>query len=156
MYRQVRLLALGKLDKLKLPWLERVKIARQFKVTEWLERDYAALIRSWGVIPLETLAENFGWEMAARLSNLAAKSQWPWDILHPNRCDKIWAFGTPTEAGSCKYTPKRLETGSHITFTCSRCGSEHTSNILRKGIEVPLYGETLTDAIKAAFSEDFN
>ncbi|KAJ2923302.1 hypothetical protein H1R20_g13794, partial [Candolleomyces eurysporus] len=45
---EVRSLALGRLYDMELPWLERVGIARRFKVTEWLMNEYVLLIHNWG------------------------------------------------------------------------------------------------------------
>ena len=150
---QVRSLALERLSEMKLPWLERINIARQFKVVEWLVDDYAALIHSWGTIQLEKLAETFGWEMTARLSDLAAKAQIPISLLAsdaPRECGGNWQT-------SCTWVPKTVKRSEHIRFVCSCCNREYSSRVgLKKGVRLPLHGQSLAEAIKAAFPGDFN
>ncbi|RXW20342.1 hypothetical protein EST38_g5512 [Candolleomyces aberdarensis] len=163
---EVRTLALSRLLAMRLPRLERIGIARKFKVTEWLLNDYPALIHSWGEIPLEELAAFFGWEMTARLSDLAAKAQLPLRVLHASATAKLWSTpgackvqpkGRGGPAVHCTWIPKTLKHSQSIVFICSRCNRESLTDIvLEKTVPVPLYGQDLNEAIKAAFPADFD
>lgn len=77
-FKQIRDFAIEGIQKCDRPLtaLEKISVGRQYKVAKWLVEGYTYLIRNWGKPDSPTIsdfANDFGWERAARLADLAAR-----------------------------------------------------------------------------------
>jgi hypothetical protein len=128
-----------------LETIEKILLAKQFKISEWLMEGYTSLIESWYSIPLEKMADSLGWEAVARLMDLVLKSK-------PTGLD-----ANPNSAYSaCPHVISRsslsISSGSR-SISCSRCGVVVASFVL---VGAQLTSDKLPEAIKAAFKEEFD
>jgi hypothetical protein len=148
---QIRGLAIDRLSRAELDTIEKILLAKQFKISEWLVEGYTSLIQSWDSISLEKMADSLGWEAVARLMDLVLKSK-------PTGLDLAPVSGWSTS--TCSHTLGRsslsisphTSTGSR-SVTCNRCSFALASFSL-SGAQ--LTSDKLPDAIKAAFKVEFD
>jgi hypothetical protein len=146
---KIRRAAIEKLSKMGIPPLEKVTLAREYRVGVWLSQGVASLSKASCGVSVETMAGTLGWETAARIlairdsavkgaEKLEAKvSLAPSSSISPQ---------LPDYESTLTRTPSL--TGAHATMTATESkqnGSDLSSGIKKtsgyRGVSGP-FGDT--------------
>jgi hypothetical protein len=149
---QIRAFSIENLSKVRMTAIERVLLGRSYDVQAWLISGFVALITLPGNQgSLDALGKHLGWVTAARIMELRVKA----------KPDPVLVMTSNFRCRGCQRLPSaeynaatKLKT-SMLTCATPECETTWVRVTKKFDREVPLAGEALKDALKAAFPADF-
>ena len=133
---------------MRLGTIEKILLAKQFKISTWLMEGCTALIQTWGTVPLEEIGTGLGWEVTSRIMDLVIKSR--------ARGFDIAACGA-WGGGGCRHIPSNsshsVVSQADSYISCYRCGLRIIA-VTPTGFRVT--SSDLSGAIMAVFEAEFD
>ncbi|KAJ3520175.1 hypothetical protein NMY22_g12868 [Coprinellus aureogranulatus] len=163
---KVRQLAIDELDKCSsLGFLEKVILAKKYRISGWLIAGYMAVIENWGGpggknLTLDVLGNILGWETAARIVELASKRKEPPKPVQSSIKLRVGCFFCNSAVTRTVLVPMRKT----AVISCEKCDeatltltpAQKGANALSASDSPLLRGEALAKAVAAAFKEELS
>ncbi|KAF6752806.1 hypothetical protein DFP72DRAFT_1132241 [Ephemerocybe angulata] len=157
--QEIQETAIAELEGLNLGQIEKIRLAKEYWVSDWLVEGLTDIVQTWGTsTTLDELGRELGWEAAARLVDLAVQfkpmkgkgtAQLPAPICPEKTCNKrhsLSSFAFEFEGDGID--PLRL------TETCTSCTKEFPVADIEISSACPMGEEKLSEEIKVLFGEE--
>jgi hypothetical protein len=113
-------MAIRKLSSVQLGPLEKITLAKAYRIPFWLPNAIETLAADIDKYPIEEIAQSLGWEKAARFASAIARSRSQQNLAHDGvHKDRIICWKCKTALRSAKevYCPCETRWGGDFCFT---------------------------------------
>ncbi|KAF5339566.1 hypothetical protein D9611_011508 [Ephemerocybe angulata] len=156
--QEIQETAMTELEGLDLGQMEKIRLAKEYRVSKWLVEGLAGIVRTWGTsTTLDELGRELGWEVAARLLDLAVQfkpmkgtARLPAPTCPEQTCNKRHSLSSfPFEFKGDGTNPLQRLIG-----ICSGCNKHFSVADIEISSAFPMGEDKLTEEIKVIFGEE--